>query len=209
MAAFTHVKICGVTTVADAVACVELGASALGVNFVPSSARRVTLERAREIARAVKGQTLMVGVVADLGVGEMRRLLRDAELECLQLHGDETLAVLTAMLPHAYKAVRIGSKGDVERAQAFPGRYLLADARVEGAIGGTGATFDWSLVASLARERMLTLAGGLTPANVGDAVRAVRPYCVDVASGVESAPGVKDLEKVRAFIAGAHDADAA
>jgi phosphoribosylanthranilate isomerase len=206
--ALVHVKVCGVTTVADAVACVELGASAVGVNFVSSSPRCVTVERGREIARAVKGRTLMVGVVADLGVGEMRRILRDAEIECLQLHGDETVAVLTAMLPHAYKAARVGSKLDVERARAFPGRYLLVDARVEGTIGGTGKTFDWSLVTSLAKERQLTLAGGLTPENVGDAVRAVRPYCVDVASGVESAPGTKDLEKVRTFVAATRDATA-
>ena len=208
MGPLAHVKICGVTTVADALACVELGASALGVNFVPSSQRRVDVERAREIARAVKGRTLLVGVVADLSVGDMRRLLRDAELECLQLHGDETVAVLTAMQPHAYKAVRVGAKGDVDRARSFPGQYLLVDARVDGALGGTGKTFDWSLVTSLARERKLTLAGGLTPENVGDAVRAVRPYCVDVASGVESAPGVKDLAKVRAFLAATHGAGA-
>jgi len=200
----THVKICGVTTVADAVACVDLGASALGVNLVPSSPRCVTVERAREIARAVKGRTLMVGVVADLGVGEMRQVLKSAELECLQLHGEETVAELASMLPHAYKAVRVGSRGDVDRARAYPGEYLLVDARVEGALGGTGKTFDWTLVAALAKTRKLTLAGGLTPANVGEAIVAVRPYCVDVASGVESAPGVKDLAKVRAFIAAAH-----
>jgi phosphoribosylanthranilate isomerase len=99
--------------------------------------------------------------------------------------------------------VRIGSAADVQRARAFPGKHLLVDARVEGALGGTGVTFDWSLVAPLAGERKLTLAGGLTPANVAEAVRIAHPYCVDVASGVESAPGVKDLSKVRAFIAAA------
>ncbi len=206
MASVTHVKICGVTTVADAVACVDLGASALGVNLVPSSPRCVTIDRAREIARAVKGRTLMVGVVANMGVGEMRLRLRSAELECLQLHGDETVAELVSMLPHAYKAIRVGSKSDVDRARAYPGEYLLVDARVDGALGGTGHTFDWSLVRELATTRKLTLAGGLTPGNVHDAIVAVRPYCVDVASGVESAPGVKDLTKVRAFIEAARAA---
>jgi phosphoribosylanthranilate isomerase len=202
----THVKICGITTVADAMACVDLGASALGVNVVPQSPRFVTTERAREIARAVKGRTLMVGVVADMGVGEMRELLRSAELECLQLHGDENVATLAAMLPHAYKAMRVGSKSDVDRARAYPGEYLLVDARVDGALGGTGETFDWTLVEELAKTRKLTLAGGLTPSNVRDAIVAVRPYCVDVASGVERAPGVKDLAKVRAFVEAAHHA---
>jgi phosphoribosylanthranilate isomerase len=196
----THVKICGVTSVEDALLCVEAGASAIGLNFVPSSPRRVSVERARTIARAVVGRTLVVGVVADLEVPEMRALLKSAEVECLQLHGEETPATVATMLPHAYKAIRVGSAADVEQARTYRGDYLLADARVAGTLGGSGKTFDWSLVAGLARERKLTLAGGLTPANVAEAIRAVAPYCVDVASGVESAPGVKDPAKVRAFI---------
>jgi phosphoribosylanthranilate isomerase len=194
------VKICGVTSVEDAVAVVDAGASAIGVNFVAASPRRVTVERAREIALAVRGRTLVVGVVADLTVAAMRALVKDAQLECLQMHGDESPDDVAAMLPHAYKAVRIGDASDVARARAFPGEHLLVDARVAGALGGTGHVVDWALVVPLARERKLTLAGGLTPANVEEALCAVQPYCVDVASGVESAPGVKDMAKVRAFI---------
>ena len=200
MAARVHVKICGVTSVEDAVAVVDAGASAIGVNFVAASPRRVTVERAREIALAVRGRTLVVGVVADLTVAAMRALVKDAQLECLQMHGDESPDDVAAMLPHAYKAVRIGDASDVARARAFPGEHLLVDARVAGALGGTGHVVDWALVVPLARERKLTLAGGLTPANVEEALCAVQPYCVDVASGVESAPGVKDMAKVRAFI---------
>jgi phosphoribosylanthranilate isomerase len=197
-----HVKICGVTTVADAEACARLGASAIGLNFIPSSSRCITLERAREIARAVRAsKVLVVGVVANLDPTSMLALARDAELGCLQLHGDETPEVLTPLLPHAYKAVRIATADDVERARAFGGDYVLADAKVEGALGGTGTTFDWSLVKELAAVRKLTLAGGLRPDNVARAIREVRPWCVDVASGVESAPGIKDLDAVRAFIA--------
>jgi phosphoribosylanthranilate isomerase len=202
----THVKICGVTTVADALLCVEAGASAIGLNFVPSSPRRVSPHVARTIARAVHGRTLIVGVVADMGVKAMRALLREAELECLQLHGDETTAVLEAVLPHAYKAVRVRSADDVARARRYGSAYLLADAYAPGALGGTGATFDWSLVTELAAERRLTLAGGPTPENVAEAIRAVRPYAVDVASGVESAPGKKDERRVRAFIEAARGA---
>ena len=149
---------------------------------------------------------MLVGVVADVGVGEMKQWLRDTELECLQLHGEETGAEVAAMLPHAYKAVRVGSqrrrrgRGGVPRALPAGGR-----ARVEGRAGSErNNVLDWSLVTSIARERKLTLAGGLTPENVRDAIVAVRPYCVDVASGVESAPGVKDLAKVEAFIAATH-----
>ena len=200
-----HVKICGVTTVSDALSCAELGASAIGLNFVPASPRRVTVERAREIARAVRSsKVLVVGVVADLDVEAMRALVRDAELGCLQLHGSEAPEVLAPLLPHAYKAVRIAAAADVELARGFGGDYLLADAKVAGALGGTGETFDWSLVRDLAQERRLTLAGGLTPENVAQAIREVEPWCVDVASGVEHEPGIKDREAVRRFIAEAH-----
>lgn len=196
-----HVKICGVTTVSDAIACADLGASAIGVNFVPSSPRRVTVGRAREISRAVKStKLLVVGVVADLDVATMKALVAEAELGCIQLHGSESPATLAPLLPHAYKAVRVATAEDVAHARTFGGDYLLVDAKVDGALGGTGATFDWSLVRELARERRLTLAGGLSPDNVARAVEAVDPWCVDVASGVERAPGVKDLDAVRAFI---------
>ena len=201
-----HVKICGVTTAADAVASVALGASAIGLNFVPSSPRCVDVATARAIARAVHARApagtkvIVVGVVADLGIDAMQALLREAELDCLQLHGDEPDEVLVALLPHAYKAVRVANADDAARARAVPGDYVLVDAKVDGALGGTGTTFDWTLVEELARTRRLTLAGGLHPGNVERAVRAVQPYCVDVASGVESAPGVKDPALVAAFI---------
>lgn len=205
-----HVKICGVTNIDDALAAADLGASAVGLNFVGTSPRRIDVARARAIADAIhaaKGTRVqVVGIVADLSVDEMRALVRDAGLDCLQLHGDEAPDVLSPLLPHAYKAVRIASADDSARAATFPGDHILVDAKVEGALGGTGATFDWSLVTDLAKTKKLTLAGGLTPANVEVAVRAVRPYCVDVASGVESSPGVKDHEKVRAFIEAARRA---
>jgi phosphoribosylanthranilate isomerase len=198
-----HVKVCGVTTVGDAVACVDLGASAIGVNFVTSSPRRIDVARAREIARAIRGRAIAVGVVADMAIDDLRSLVKDAELDCLQLHGDETPETLAALLPHAYKAVRVATADDVTRARSFGGDHVLVDAKVDGALGGTGHTFDWSLVKGLATERRLTLAGGLRPDNVAEAVREVVPYCVDVASGVERAPGVKDIDLVRAFVAAA------
>lgn len=202
-----HVKICGVTTPDDARACVELGASAIGVNFVSSSPRSIDVATARAVADAVHAtgtKAIVVGVVAGKSVDELRALVRDAGLDCLQLHGEESPADVEALLPHAYKAVRIATAADVDLARTFPGDHVLVDAKVEGVLGGSGAVFDWALVADLARERRLTLAGGLHPGNVAAAVNAVRPYCVDVASGVESAPGVKDLAKVRAFIAAAN-----
>jgi phosphoribosylanthranilate isomerase len=191
----------------DAIACVELGASAIGLNFIPASVRRVDRELGLRISRTVHEAAKkagihveVVGVIADLSSAEARELVAQTELDCVQLHGDESPETLSELLPHAYKAVRIGSAEDVARASLFPGKYLLADAKVEGVLGGTGATFDWELVRELARTRKLTLAGGLGPHNVETAVRAIRPFCVDVASGVERSLGVKDFAKVRAFI---------
>jgi phosphoribosylanthranilate isomerase len=196
----TRVKVCGVTTVEQAVACVDLGVDAVGVNFVASSPRRVDERLARAVVEAVGQRALVVAVVAGMTVDAMRALVLQTGVGCLQLHGDESATEVGALLPHAYKAVRVASTEDVSLAEAMPGDYLMVDARVAGALGGTGHAFDWSLVVGLARRRKLVLAGGLTPENVRSAVELVRPWCVDVASGVESAPGVKDLGRVRAFV---------
>ncbi|MGA7124032.1 MAG: phosphoribosylanthranilate isomerase [Polyangiaceae bacterium] len=201
-----RVKICGVTTEDQACACAEAGADAIGVNFVASSPRRVDEATARAIVRAVPTRTLVVGVVADRTIEAMRGLREATGLDCLQLHGAESDEDVAALLPHAYKAVRIAGATDVARADAAPGEYVLVDAKVDGALGGTGHVLDWGLVVALARRRKLVLAGGLTAANVASAIRHVRPWCVDVSSGVESAPGVKDLNKVRAFVAAVRQA---
>jgi len=196
----TRVKICGVTSAEQALACIEAGADSVGVNFVPSSVRRVDVPTATAIVRAVGARALVVGVVAGMSLAAMRALREATGVGCLQLHGDEPADDVAALLPHAYKAVRVAAREDVERARAAPGEYVLVDAKVDGALGGTGHAFDWTLILELARERRLVLAGGLTPENVGRAVAMVNPWCVDVASGVESAPGQKDLAKVRAFV---------
>lgn len=202
----TAVKICGITTIEDALLAADLGADAIGLNFVARSPRRIAWAQARAIVDALAGATLVVGVVADLDEGELRALVAETGIGCLQLHGDEPPEALVPFLPHAYKALRIGSAEDVARAASYPGDYLLADAKVEGALGGTGATFDWSLARDLAAARKLTLAGGLDPSNVAEAIRTVRPFCVDVASGVEQRPGVKDAARMRAFIDAARSA---
>ncbi len=196
----TRVKICGITSVTQAQRCAEFGVDALGVNFVSSSPRRVDENTAAAIVRAVGSKVLVVGVVAGLDVAQMRSLRGRTGVGCLQLHGEERITDVTALLPHAYKAVRIAAASDVALAEAMPGVYVMVDAKVDGTLGGTGRTFDWSLVASLATKRRLVLAGGLSPENVAHAVACVRPFCVDVASGVEKEPGVKDWERVKAFV---------
>jgi phosphoribosylanthranilate isomerase len=201
------IKICGITRVADAEACASLGVEAIGLNFVSSSARRVEVARAREIADAARGRVELVGVVADLDEGEMRALVREVGLDRLQLHGHEGPEVVARMAPWAFKALRVGDARDVAEAARYEG-LLLVDAKVPGALGGTGHRVDFALVAPLARARPVLLAGGLGPGNVADAVRAVEPWGVDVASGVERAPGIKDLAAVEAFVREARAAGA-
>jgi phosphoribosylanthranilate isomerase len=200
------VKVCGITSVEQALFCVDVGVDAVGVNFVPSSPRRIDRERASAIARAVGQRAVVVAVVADLEAGELRRLRAETAIRWLQLCGDEPPELLGEVGPEAYKAVRIGSADDVANAARFSGDRVLVDAKVEGALGGTGQRFDWSLVQTLARERSIVLAGGLRPDNVAQAIAAVRPFGVDVASGVERAPGNKDFDAVRCFVENARRA---
>jgi phosphoribosylanthranilate isomerase len=196
----TWIKICGVTSVEDAEQVIELGADAIGLNFVLGSKRRVTREQAAAIAAAAAGRIELVAVVADPTDAEIKELRDELGIAWLQLHGQEPAARVSRLLPHAYKAVAIEDAADARRAATFPGERLLVDTKVSGASGGTGKVFDWQLVTELAEQRQLILAGGLTPLNVAAAVRVLEPFGVDVASGVELAPGRKDPEKMRAFV---------
>jgi phosphoribosylanthranilate isomerase len=195
-----RVKVCGVTTLEDAKACVEAGVDAIGLNFWSGSVRRCELTTAREIVRELAGRALFVGVFVDADESEIVRTLESTGVACVQLHGAEPPELVARFLPHAYKAVRVRGSAAVEEVRRYPGEYVLLDAYVKGLPGGTGETFDWAIAREVASERKLTLAGGLTPENVADAVREVQPFCVDTASGVESAPGIKDHVRVRAFV---------
>lgn len=195
-----HVKICGFTRIEDVEAAVSAGADMIGLNFVPGSPRRLDVALARALADAARGRVEIVGVVADLDPPRIEELAREVGLDRVQLHGDELPEVIDALGPRAFKALRIGGAEDVALASRYGGDLLLVDARVPGQKGGTGVRVDAALVVELARARRLLLAGGLGPDNVAEAVRVVRPWGVDVASGVESAPGVKDERKMRAFV---------
>ncbi|HEY6077309.1 MAG TPA: phosphoribosylanthranilate isomerase [Polyangiaceae bacterium] len=196
----TWIKICGVTTVEDAERVVQLGVDALGLNFVLGSKRRVTREQAQLIVDAVRGRIELVAVVAEPTESEVSELRTELGIAWLQLHGAEPAARVARLLPHAYKAVAIEDAADARRAATFPGERLLVDTKVSGGSGGTGKVFDWQLVTELARQRQLILAGGLTPTNVAASIRVLAPFGVDVASGVESAPGQKDHELLTAFV---------
>ncbi len=204
------VKICGVTTPADAEAAVEAGADALGLNFVPSSPRYLSLEQAKAIIDQVRGRVELVGVVANLDSAQCRSLLRAVGVDRLQLHGEESVSLLAELGPSAFKAVGIASPSDVSRAASYSGDRILVDARIGTQVGGTGHVFEWSWVAELAKRRSLVLAGGLGPSNVARAIAMVSPFGVDTASGVESAQDkrAKDPEKMRRFVAAARAAAA-
>jgi phosphoribosylanthranilate isomerase len=216
--AATRIKICGITTVADAEMCVQAGATCLGLNLITRSPRCVSVEVARDIARRAGeldverragDRVLMVLVVADLSVAEVCDLLRTTGAHCAQLHGAEPPEVVAALLPRAYKAIRVAGPADLALADTYPGDDMLVDAKVEGQLGGTGRLVDWDLVAPLAARRHVTLAGGLGPDNVARAIEVVHPFRVDVASGVEAVPGRKDAARVRAFIEAVRACDAA
>jgi phosphoribosylanthranilate isomerase len=203
------VKICGITSAEDAEMCVAAGAQALGLNFYAGSPRCVSVDVARRIVAVAAARTLTVGVFVDASYDEIMAVRERTGIACVQLHGNEPPELLERLLPHAYKALRVRDaeslRQDVRR---FGGEHLLLDAYVAGAVGGTGKTFAWELATELARERHVTLAGGLEAGNVAAAIARVQPFCVDVASGVERAPGQKDPAKVLAFIRAAAAAGA-
>ena len=196
-----EVKICGLTTVDDALRCIEAGADSIGVNFWPRSPRYVDIPTAREIVQSLKDRAATVGVFVDFTLEQVREILQETGIQWAQLHGDEPPELVAELLPMAYKAIGVKDGSAIELARRYPGEHLLLDASVPGMPGGTGRTFDWDIAATVAKERKLTLAGGLNPDNVADAIQAVNPFRVDVASGVESAPGQKDQAKIQAFIA--------
>jgi phosphoribosylanthranilate isomerase len=206
----TFVKICGITSVADALMAVAAGADALGLNFVPASKRVIDTATAAHISDAVGGAVELVAVVANRSVPELEELRSATGIQWLQLHGAEAPEELELLLPQAYKAISIATRADVARASEYGGQRLLVDAELVDGLGGTGLRFDWSLVVPLAKRRDLIVAGGLTPENVGEALGALHPFGVDVASGVEvrGNPRQKDAARVRAFIDAVRGADA-
>ncbi len=200
----TRVKICGVTRVEDARLAWAAGADALGLNFYPRSPRYVTSETAAALARTRPALGAVVGVFVNESPDVIRDRVRECGLTSVQLHGDEPPEACSGFGVPVIKALRVRGPEDVERARTYVGAGDVAALLLDGAApgyGGGGVGFDWSLVARLADAGVPVLvAGGLNPANVQEAVRATRPYGVDVASGVEVSPGIKDADAVRAFV---------
>lgn len=214
-----QVKICGITDVHDAELAVELGAWAVGMVFYDSSPRRCSTEQALRITTALRRRAELCGVFVDASLDELARQTEELGLTMLQLHGDEGPAFCAEARrrtgARVIKAIQIAGAGDVRELERYHVDFHLADARASAQArqdlrGGTGETFDWSLLAERRSSvTPLILSGGLHPDNVAAAIALVRPYAVDTASGTERAPGHKDEAKLRAFFAAVHATSAA
>ncbi len=214
----TIIKICGIKTLPDALAAIEAGADYLGFNFYSKSVRFIEKSVCAEITSVLKRehpQIKLVGVFVNSSVEEIKNILQTCQLDLAQLHGDETPEMVSALNGLAFKAIRLSAETSVDPflrsatssvsiresvTESVDKPVLLVDASVKGVYGGSGVTADWDAAAILAKKYPLLLAGGLTPGNVAEAVSRVRPWGVDVASGVESAPGEKDARKMVEFV---------
>jgi len=197
-----RVKICGVTRAEDAKLIAELGAHAIGLNFYEQSPRCVTPFAAAELVRRLPPFIAAIGVFVNWTEAPILALCKALRLSAVQLHGEETPQVVERIARHlpVIKAIRQGqgtATSDFSRYRAVSA--FLLDSPVSGHYGGTGTTGNWHLARTAAQSHRIILAGGLTPENVAEAIRIVRPYAVDVASGVEARPGKKDPAKLRAF----------
>ena len=186
----------------DALAAIDAGADYLGFNFYLKSVRFIEKSACVKIASVLKRehpQIKLVGVFVNSSVDEIKDILQTCQLDLAQLHGDETPETFAQLAPYAFRAFRgiPESNAGYERNEV---PAMLIDAAVKGVYGGSGVTADWSAAAKLAKQYPLLLAGGLAPENIADAIRQVQPWGVDVASGVESAPGEKDAGKISVFV---------
>ena len=198
----TKIKICGIKTLNDALAAIEAGADYLGFNFYPKSIRFIEKQACAAITSVLKKEhphIRLVGVFVNSLVEEVKDISDICSLDLVQLHGDETFEMLNALDGKAFKAFR-GIPESIDGFARSESPAFLVDASLKGVYGGSGVTADWNGAAELAKKYPLLLAGGLTSENVAEAVSRVKPWGVDVASGVESAPGKKDPGKMVEFV---------
>jgi phosphoribosylanthranilate isomerase len=194
------IKICGITELDDALHAIACGADALGFVFYERSPRAITRKRAQTIIAALPPFVTVVGLFVNEDPRTVREIADECGLDVIQYHGDESPETLRMAPRRAIRALRVRENDTLDEINRYPASGLLLDAWVTGAFGGTGVLCNWEIAAEIAKKRPVILAGGLTPENVAAAIQTVRPYGVDVSSGVEEAPGRKDHKKVAAFI---------
>ena len=207
----TRIKHCGITSLDDAHRAAEAGAWALGMIFWDGSPRRCDLAAAQLIGASLRRTLELVGVFVNATLEEIDAIVQGAALSIVQLHGDEGPAFCAEVARRSgakvVKATRVRSRAQLQAAAAFHTDFHLLDAYVEGLRGGSGETIDWEVVRGQRLNAPIILSGGLNPGNVAAAIAATKPFAVDVASGTESSPGVKDHAKLRAFADAVHAHD--
>jgi phosphoribosylanthranilate isomerase len=196
-----RVKICGVRTLDEAQAALECGADALGFNFWPKSARFINPDQAREIIQRLPLFITCVGVFVNQDAQRINEIVEQTRIQIVQLHGDEEAQFCRQILAaNVIKAFRVGDDFDLSLLQSYPAKAFLLDAKVKGEYGGTGVRFDWQIAVEAKKIAPIILAGGINIDNLADAITFVRPFAIDVCSGVEAEPGRKDLRKLREFM---------
>ena len=203
----TRVKICGITSTQDAAAAMAAGADALGFVFVLDTPRYIRAEAAERIVAGPPPFLTTVGVFVNQALDEVLEIAARCRLQAVQLHGEEPEEIARRIPVRVIKAIRVRNRESLRPVTTYPADAFLLDAYVEGKPGGTGSAFPWDLVAGITERAPIILSGGLRPDNVEAAIRRVRPYAVDVSSGVEVRPGEKDPQKVREFVAAVRRAD--
>lgn len=196
----TRIKICGITNAKDALLASELGADALGFIFHPESKRFIEPEKAGEIIALLPPFITTVGVFVNKSNEYIMSAIEKSGVQLVQMHGDETPELCRELPFKAIKAIRVKDKSDLERVELYPLEAILLDKYSDKEYGGTGKSFNWDWISGLNTKKNIILSGGLTPENVGEAVRTAAPYAVDVSTGVEDSPGIKNEEKMRKFI---------
>lgn len=196
----TRIKICGTTNLVDALIAVEAGADALGFIFVPNTPRYLHPDEAAKIIEDLPPFITTVGLFVNAEQSEINKVANDCSLDAIQLHGEETPELCLSLKRKVVKAFRVKDESNLSRLGDFRVSAYLLDSYVRGAMGGTGRVFDWNLAVKARQYGRIILAGGLNPENIASAIMQVRPYGVDVSSGVEICPGRKDPAKIKAFI---------
>ena len=197
---FPKVKICGLTSLEQALSCAELGADWIGLNCWPGSSRYIPPEEACEIVSTLPESVTTVGIFVNESPESLQKIMSVIGLDLAQLHGDESSELTAKLGVPFFKAFRVSPEFKLEQIQKFRKEYFLLDAFSKNHYGGSGQKLDWDLASIASGLGKLILAGGLTPENVAEAVKIVQPWAVDVCSGVESEPGIKDLWRVEKFI---------
>jgi len=196
----TKIKICGITNLEDALIACKLGADVLGFIFSPKSQRQIAPDRAEQIISKIPPFIKSVGVFVNQSTEDIKKLQKRCGFDVIQLHGNESPTFCNSFKQKVIKAIHIEDKSDLFKMTEYKVSAFVLDTKVKGMFGGTGKTFDWQLAIEAKKLGPVILSGGLTPENVAEAIGKVEPYAVDVATGVEVQPGIKDPDKLQAFI---------